>query len=139
MGLPKLFIEKGDLYDYECRASFGNIMKSFPTAKGLLCYQSKFGPGEWIRPYTIDVCTHIDKYREGRKYCVFVPISFTSDHVETLVEVEEQYMPVIARQGLHPFRVPALNRQPEWIDAIVQILSDASPCTNSMLLRSSSY
>ena len=134
-GLPQSFIEKGDLYEYECRASFDSIMKSFPRAKGLLCYQSKFGPGEWIRPYTIDVCNAIEQYNEGRKYCVFVPISFTSDHVETLVEVEEQYMPVIAQKGLHPFRVPALNRQPEWIDAIVQILNDCSPCTTSMLIR----
>jgi protoporphyrin/coproporphyrin ferrochelatase len=136
-GVPKTFIDKGDLYEYECRASFESLMKQFPKARGLLCYQSKFGPGEWLRPYTADVCQEIEKYSEGRKHCVFVPLSFTSDHIETLFEVEEQYMPVIASRGLHPFRVPALNRRPDWIDAITQILSDSTPCSTSMLIRSS--
>lgn len=134
-GVPKVFIEEGDLYEWECRASFEKTMQAFPQAKGLLCYQSKFGPGEWLRPYTEDVCHAIEEYNEGRKYCVFVPISFTSDHIETLFEVEELYMPVIASKGLHPFRVPALNRRPDWIDAITNILADSTPCSTSMLTR----
>lgn len=134
-GLPQNFIDKGDLYEYECRASFHNVMESFPEAESLLCYQSKFGRGEWLKPYTADVCRDIRSYAHGRKYCVFVPISFTSDHIETLFEVEELYMPLITEAGLHPFRVPALNRRPDWIDAIPRILSDSTPCTTSMLVR----
>jgi len=134
-GLPKIFIDQGDLYEYECRSSFNSIMQGFSEASGLLCYQSKFGPGEWLRPYTEEVCLEIEKYTNGRKYCVFVPISFTSDHIETLFEVEELYMPLISRKGLYPFRVPALNRRPDWINAITQILTDTSPCTTSMLIR----
>lgn len=134
-GLPQVFIDKGDFYEYECRSSFNNVMEAFPAAEGLLCYQSKFGPGEWIKPYTIDICRDIQKYARGRKYCVFVPISFTSDHIETLFEVEEQYMPLIKAAGLHPFRVPALNRRSDWIDAIACILSEFTPCSTSMLVR----
>lgn len=134
-GLPQSFIEKGDLYAYECRASFENVMALFPKAEGMLCYQSKFGPEEWLKPYTIDLCQQIETYNKGRKYCVFVPISFTSDHIETLFEVEELYMPVISTKGLHPFRVPALNRRPDWTDAITEIISNSTPCPTSMLLR----
>ena len=133
-GLPKTFVEKGDLYEYECRTSYHLVMESFLKAQSLLCYQSKFGPGECLRPYTVDVCEKIEKYTD-RKYCVFVPLSFTSDHIETLFEVEEQYMPLLAKRGFHPFRVPALNRRPDWIEAITRILSDFSPCTTCMLVR----
>ena len=134
-GLPQAFIDNGDFYEYECSTSFKSVMKAFTAADGLLCYQSKFGPGEWIKPYTVDVCRDIQKYAHGRKYCVFVPISFTSDHIETLFEVEEQYMPLITEAGLHPFRVPALNRRSDWIDAIANILSEFTPCSTSMLVR----
>ncbi len=134
-GLPQLFVDQGDLYEYECRASVNSLMKAFPSAEGILCYQSKFGPGEWLKPYTVDVSKNIAHFSQGRKYCVFVPISFTSDHIETLFEVEEQYMPLITEAGLHPFRVPALNRRPDWIDAIAKILSDSTPCATSMLVR----
>ena len=112
-------------------------MRAFPHIHSLLCYQSKFGPGEWLRPYTEEVCQKITSYACGKKYCIFIPISFTSDHIETLFEVEEQYMPLISQQGLHPFRAPALNRRPDWIEAITQILAESTPCTNSMLVRRS--
>lgn len=134
-GLPQSFIDSGDLYAYECRSTFNALMQSFPAAKGLLCFQSKFGPGEWLRPYTSEVCEQLNSFTEGRKQCVFVPLSFTSDHIETLFEVEDLYMPVVKQQGLSPYRVPALNRRADWIAAIVQILADFTPCTTSMLVR----
>lgn len=133
-GLPQKFIESGDLYEYECRATFERVMEGF-SAPALLCYQSKFGKGEWLRPYTVDVCEDIEYYAEGRKHVVFVPISFTSDHIETLFEVENEYMPIISQKGLYPFRVPALNRRPEWIEAIATILRDSTPCSTEMLVR----
>lgn len=135
-GLPKAFVEEGDLYEYECETSFQKVMKGFPKILGKLCYQSKFGPGEWLRPYTDEVCAEIEKYNEGRQHIVFVPISFTSDHIETLFEVEELYMPVISKKGYHSFRVPALNRRSDWIEAIETILTDSTPLTTSMLVRS---
>ncbi|MFZ0565445.1 MAG: ferrochelatase [Chlamydiales bacterium] len=133
-GLPKSFIESGDLYEYECRSSFAKIMSAFPSAAGQLVYQSKFGPGEWLKPYTQDVCETIET---ERKNIVFVPVSFTSDHIETLFEVEKLYMPILAKRGLNPYRVPAMNRQNEWLDAIEEILKDFNPVNTSMLIRSS--
>ena len=134
-GLPKTFVEQGDLYAYECEISYQAVMQGFPKAEGILCYQSKFGPGEWLRPYTEEVCRSITHYHKGRAACIFVPISFTSDHIETLFEVEEQYMPLIAQQGLLSLRTPALNRQPEWLDAITKILCAFTPCPTAMLIR----
>jgi ferrochelatase len=134
-GLPQSFIDAGDLYENECRASFHAAMRAFPRAKGILCYQSKFGRDEWLKPYTVDVCQEITNYASDRKACIFVPISFTSDHIETLFEVEHQYMPIIRQKGYQPYRVPAFNRRLDWIEAILEILEEASPCTTQMLVR----
>src|SRR5690606_11465904 len=99
-------------------------MKAFPQALGRLAFQSKFGPGEWIKPYTIDVCESILSWKEDKSHVLFIPLSFTSDHLETLFEIEEDYVPVVKNQGLDAYRVPALTRDPHWIDAIETILQE---------------
>jgi ferrochelatase len=134
-GVPQKFIESGDLYQAEVSASYDRVMRKFPKILGKLCYQSKFGPGEWLKPYTIDLCERVMQWHEGRLHVVFVPISFTSDHIETLFEIEYQYMTVIREQGLEPYRVPAFNRSEEWIEAIISIVSDFNPVTTQMLVR----
>lgn len=134
-GIPKKFVESGDLYQAEIELSFQKIKEAFPEALSYLCYQSKFGPDEWLRPYTIDLCETITKWHHGRQKILFIPISFTSDHIETLYEIEHQYMNVIREQGLEPYRLPAFNRSEEWIEAIVEILNDFTPVSTSMLVR----
>jgi len=51
-GVPQSFVHEGDIYESECQISYGQILKGFPKALGRLSYQSKFGPEEWIKPYT---------------------------------------------------------------------------------------
>jgi len=134
-GLPKKFVETGDLYEAECNASFHKVMEVFPNILGRLSFQSKFGPGEWLQPYTIDVCEGIRGWHEGRENVIFIPISFTSDHIETLFEIEREYLPIIVDQGLKAFRLPAFNRRVEWIIAIEEILRDEVPVNTPMLVR----
>lgn len=134
-GLPKEFVDNGDLYAHECGLSYKNVMKAFPKGESLLAFQSKFGPGEWLRPYTQEVCEQIDFYRKERSHILFIPISFTSDHIETLFEIEQEYLPIICEQGLKGYRLPALNRSPEWIEAIATILENYTPSSTSMLVR----
>ena len=134
-GLPQQFVDDGDPYASECQSSFHAVMQAFPKAKGRLCYQSKFGKGEWLRPYTNESCESILDWHEKRKNIVFVPISFTSDHIETLFEIEKLYLPIIARKGLHPYRCPALNLEPYWIDALVEVLGETRLCDSRKLIR----
>lgn len=134
-GLPQEFVDQGDLYAYECRLSYEGVMRGFPKGEGLLAFQSKFGPGEWLRPYTQEVCEQIEKYRKGREDILFIPISFTSDHIETLFEIEKQYVPIVKEQGVNPYRLPALNRREDWIEAIASILENYTPSSTSMLVR----
>lgn len=103
--------------------------------KGRLCYQSKFGRGEWLRPYTNEACEEILSWHEGRKNVVFIPISFTSDHIETLFEIEKLYLPPIQKNGLSAFRCPALNLEPYWLNAILEILEEPNLHDNDSLIR----
>ncbi|NGX42063.1 MAG: Ferrochelatase [Chlamydiae bacterium] len=134
-GLPRDFITKGDIYEDECQASFNAVMKAFPDTIGRLSYQSKFGPGEWLRPYTNDMCQQINSWKEERTNIVFVPISFTSDHIETLFEIEQEYMSIIKEKNLRPYRIPCLTLNPDWVQAISIILTEAELCNNQMLVR----
>ncbi|MFI5334271.1 MAG: ferrochelatase, partial [Chlamydiales bacterium] len=88
-GLPQEFVDQGDVYQRECTDSFQAISAGFPHALARLSYQSKFGRGEWLRPYTDEICRDICAYSADRKQVVMIPLSFTSDHIETLFEIEK--------------------------------------------------
>lgn len=135
-GIPRSFVCTGDIYESECEASYREVAKAFPKAYSILSYQSKFGPGEWLRPYTEDTSRSLPSEAKKRKQVVVVPITFTSDHIETLFEIEEQYLPPIREQGLQAWRCPALNLEPYWIEALVEIAQGSSFVSgNQMLIR----
>jgi ferrochelatase len=134
-GVPQKFVDEGDPYQYECEMSFAKIMEGFPNVLGKLCYQSRFGKEEWIKPYTIDICQKMRSFCQKRKEVVFVPLSFTSDHIETLCEVENDYMTVVRELGLNAYRIPALTLRPDWLRAIKTIVHECSFATNQMLVR----
>ncbi len=136
-GLPKSFISTGDIYEEECRLTFELLKSHFPEASFLLSFQSQFGKQEWIRPYTSEVCQKIGDWIQMCKNVVVVPLSFTSDHIETLYEIEELYLPLISKDGLNAFRCPALNRNGDWIEAIVELFQDRGLQPNFMLIRNS--
>ena len=134
-GLPQRFISTGDPYQEECVVSFEKIRASFPKALTRLSYQSQFGKEEWIRPYTAEVCETICNWAEGRKNVVIVPLSFTSDHIETLYEIEELYLGSIRKAGLNAIRCPALNLREDWISAIAELFESSKVVNNEALLR----
>jgi protoporphyrin/coproporphyrin ferrochelatase len=134
-GVPRSFVKNGDPYQRQCEDSFAKIASAFPQALSRLSYQSKFGPGEWLRPYTQEVCEQILSWNKDRKQVVVVPLSFTSDHLETLVEIEELYLPLITRAGLQAYRCPALNLRADWIRTILDIVHHASAVSTESLIR----
>ncbi len=134
-GLPKSYIDKGDIYESECQASFEAVAKGFPRALSRLSYQSKFGKGEWLRPYTDEVCQSILCWNEKRDNVIVVPLSFTSDHIETLYEIEHLYIPLLRERGVSALRCPALNLEPQWIDALAEIARASVGSSNDALVR----
>jgi ferrochelatase len=130
-GLPQVYIDEGDVYEKECQASFEKIRTAFPRAFHLLAYQSKFGRGEWLKPSTQEMCEQLDKPDN----IVIIPLSFTSDHIETLFEIEYLYLPILQKKGISAYRLPALNRRSDWIDALIQIIQDPSSVSTQMLIK----
>ncbi len=123
-GLPQRYVQEGDPYQEECERSFRAVATGFPQAGHQLCYQSLFGKEEWLRPYTVEFCAQGD-LRDYR-HVIVVPLSFTSDHIETLFEIEQQHLPLLRNRGVQAIRCPALNQDEVWIDGLIQIASQVN-------------
>ncbi len=134
-GLPESFIKEGDPYQKECEASFQKISSHFPKASSLLSYQSKFGRAQWITPSTIDMCNQVKNWIGEKKHIVFLPLSFTSDHIETLFEIEQEYLAPLKEAGYSAHRCPALGRREDWVQAMKSILSEDSKVRTCCLIR----
>lgn len=134
-GLPVSFIKKGDPYQTQCEKTFQKVMEAFPDCLGKLCYQSKFGPGEWLRPYTDEACEQILSWNGKKQPVVFIPVSFTSDHIETLYEIEELYLPLIREKNLAAYRCPAFNLEEDWLEVLADLVVSAGVIENYRLVR----
>lgn len=128
-GVPRKFICFNDPYQKHCEASFNAIKQHFPEADHIMAYQSKFGKGEWIKPYTIDLVEG-DLNWLKKKHILFVPLSFTSDHIETLFEIETEYKQVLCERGCNALRVDAISQDFTWAKHIIE---SPMPCLSTTM------
>jgi protoporphyrin/coproporphyrin ferrochelatase len=125
-GVPKSYVtEAGDPYQREIEECTDLIMKTVNTANPhILAYQSKVGPVEWLKPYTEDALKELGE--QNIKDLLVVPISFVSEHIETLQEIDLEYREVAEEVGISNFkRVPALNTHPMFIEALSNLTTEA--------------
>jgi ferrochelatase len=123
-GLPKKLVERGDPYESHIRATFEALRDRLGWPRTTLCYQSRVGPLEWLRPYTDDVIRQ--KAAAGCKQMLVYPIAFVSDHIETLYELGMQYADLARESGIADYRVvPALNEHPLLIRALTDLVLTA--------------
>ncbi|MEH1794630.1 ferrochelatase [Nostoc sp.] len=125
-GVPKSYVEEaGDPYQQEIEECTALIMQTLNRANAhTLAYQSRVGPVEWLQPYTEDALKELGA--QGVKDLVVVPISFVSEHIETLQEIDIEYREVAEESGIHNFRrVPAPNTHPVFINALADLVIDA--------------
>ncbi len=117
-GIPIREIEKGDPYDQQIRQSMELILKELQVScPAHLSYQSKVGPLKWLSPNTVDTIQQLAE--KGVKNIVAVPISFVSDHSETLYELKMLYGDLALRLGMKQYELmPALNDSPVFIEAL---------------------
>jgi ferrochelatase len=86
-----------------------------------LSYQSRVGTIQWLSPYTEDEIPHLAA--QGIKNLLVVPISFISEHIETLQEIDLEYRHLALQSGIKTFRrAPALNTDPLFIEALVSLV-----------------
>jgi protoporphyrin/coproporphyrin ferrochelatase len=122
-GVPVSYVEEaGDPYQQEIEQCTSLIMQTLNRSNPYtLAYQSRVGPVEWLQPYTEDAIAQLAD--EGVKDMVVVPISFVSEHIETLQEIDIEYREIAEEAGIHNFRrVPALNTHPIFIDALADLV-----------------
>ncbi|WP_458648421.1 ferrochelatase [Sivoneniella epilithica] len=125
-GVPVSYVEEvGDPYQREIEACSELIMKTLNRPNPhTLAYQSRVGPVEWLRPYTDDALQ--DLAAQGVKDMVVVPISFVSEHIETLQEIDIEYRELAEESGIENFhRVPALDTHPVFIRDLASLVTDA--------------
>ena len=124
-GLPERVVAKGDPYPEEVAITVAAILDRVgkPGLDWTLCYQSKIGPVAWIGP-----STESEIMRAGReeKSLIVLPVSFVSDHSETLVELDLDYAELARRSGVPAYiRVPAVADHPLFIDGLSALVQNA--------------
>ncbi len=122
-GVPQSYVdEAGDPYQKEIEECTRMIMKTLDRPNDYtLAYQSRVGPVEWLKPYTEEALQELGQ--QGVKRLLVVPISFVSEHIETLQEIDIEYREVAEEAGITHFqRVPALNSHPVFINSLSDLV-----------------
>ena len=132
-GTPVAWAKKGDPYSRDCEAEFDWFRKKIrevsPNAEVLLSYQSRFGHGKWLGPFTTDVVAQI---AQKQKEVLLVCPSFTAENLETLHEIDVELRNLFLAAGGQRFtRVSCLNDDANWVKRFAEEMMRenlGSPC-----------
>jgi ferrochelatase len=120
--VPVAVIEAGDPYQRQIERTVELVWErgGWP-ARRHLCYQSKVGASKWLRPSMHETIRRLAE--AGSKRVLVVPISFVSDHVETLHEIDIEHREQAHSLGIREYRMmPGLNDSPDFIAALAQLV-----------------
>lgn len=124
-GIPKSFADEGDPYPSEVRRTVDAVMRNYPDVPHSISYQSRAGRARWLEPDTFSEAARLG--REGVRTLIVVPVSFVSDHIETLHELDIRLKSEALSSGIETYaRVPALNDSPAFIEALKDIVLSAA-------------
>jgi ferrochelatase len=121
-GLPQRFVDAGDPYVGETEATVRGVVERLRMPnRHTLGYQSRTGPVKWIGPGTDEILR--DLGREGVPGVLVVPVSFVSDHIETLYELDQLFARIARAAGIPDYRrSPTLNTRPEFVEALAGLV-----------------
>ncbi|MBL8638939.1 MAG: ferrochelatase [Alphaproteobacteria bacterium] len=120
-GLPEIIIKQGDPYQWQCEETAKKIVAALGISDldWMVCYQSRVGRLTWIGPSTDEA---IQKAALDQVPILIYPHAFVSEHVETLVEIEEEYRHLAHSIGVPDFeRVPTVGTHPEFINGLKEL------------------
>jgi len=122
-GIPKKYFEKGDPYHCYCQKTSRLISEKYKQIPIKTTFQSRFGPQEWLQPYTDKTLEDLPK--EGKKNILVICPGFSSDCVETLEEIAMQGKESFMKFGGKNFDViPCLNDNDDHINLIKKLISN---------------
>ena len=120
-GIPQKYFEKGDPYQCYCQKTSRLISENFSEIPIKTTFQSRFGPDEWLKPYTDKTFENLPK--EGKKNLLVICPGFSSDCVETLEEIAIQGKDSFIQNGGNNFElVPCLNDNDDHIKLIEHLI-----------------
>lgn len=134
--LPMSVVNRGDTYPAEVAATVYAVMQRLKFSNPYrLCWQSQVGPSAWLGAQTSDT---VQEYvKKGQTDLVLIPIAFTSDHIETLYELDQEVIHEAGHPGVK--RAESLNGHSVFIEALADIafkhLQSGESCSRQMGLR----
>ena len=121
-GIPKKYFDKGDPYQCYCQKTSRLIKEKFTKIPIKTTFQSRFGPQEWLQPYTDKTFEQLPS--EGVKNILVICPGFASDCVETLEEILIQGKESFLNSGGKNFDlIPCLNDNNDHIDLFEKLIS----------------
>ncbi len=119
-GTPISMVKSGDPYSIQIKETMNKVMEarnySHPHS---ICFQSKVGPVKWLTPSTDKMIEELSAH--GKKHLLIIPISFVSDHVETLFELNIEYRHVADKVGIENYIVmEGLNNSKLFINSLFE-------------------
>jgi protoporphyrin/coproporphyrin ferrochelatase len=128
--IPERYVREGDPYLNQTQKCVELINTQLNCGNPWsLAFQSKVGPVKWLGPSTTDILKDLAK--SGISKVLVVPVSFVSDHIETLQEIDIAYKKLSYNLGIAEFhRVKALNLHPKFIEALASIVLKHIPSDN---------
>ncbi|KAI5361986.1 Putative ferrochelatase [Septoria linicola] len=138
--LPMSVVNRGDPYPAEVAATVWAVQQKLGHKNPYrLCWQSQVGPSAWLGAQTAETVPNLLK--KGQKDMVLIPIAFTSDHIETLFEIDQEVIHEANEMGAdgRVRRCESLNGSPTFINALANLASDhlrsGVVCSKQMGLR----
>ena len=121
-GIPKKYFEKGDPYHCYCQKTTRLIYEKFKSINIVTTFQSRFGPQEWLQPYTDKTLESLPK--EGAKKILVISPGFASDCVETLEEISIQGREIFEKSGGEKFDfISCLNDNDDHINLLEYLVT----------------
>jgi len=124
--LPMRRVNAGDPYPQEVGATVGRVTELLKqmniSNRYVLCWQSKVGPLPWLGPRTQDTMKALHK--AGCTHFMAIPVAFTSDHIETLYEIDKEFGEEAAELGAVFKRSPSFNGFPLFGEALGKIAEE---------------
>ncbi|WP_425050987.1 ferrochelatase [Psychromarinibacter sp. S121] len=125
-GLPLRYLtEEGDPYHCQCQKTTRLLREKlgWDKDKAITTFQSRFGPEEWLQPYTVEQVARLAE--AGKKRIAVIAPAFSADCIETLEEINEEIRESFEHAGGESFTyIPCLNDDAAHIDALSNIIAE---------------
>ncbi len=124
-GVPKRYLLEGDPYHCQCQKTTRLLKERLNWADTEITttFQSKFGPEEWLKPYTVEEVARLAE--NGKKNIAVCAPAFSADCIETLEEINEEIRESFEHAGGETFTyIPCLNDEDPHIAALVQVIEE---------------